>query len=75
MGLRRQSDLKQAWLEISRCLAEIRSPYSDAWDTSDRKKELYQLKSWLDDEYKNLPTFSEEAQWEQERIIQILKKD
>ena len=75
MGMRRSADLKQAWLEISRSLAEIRSPYNDGWNMSACKKELYMLKSWLDDEYKKLPTFAEESHWEQERIIQILKKE
>lgn len=75
MGMRRPADLKQAWLEISRSLAEIRSPYNDGWSMSSCKKQLYMLKSWLDEEYNKLPKFAEETQWEQERIIQILKKD
>lgn len=75
MGMRRSADLKQAWLEISRSLAEIRSPYNDGWSTSSCKKQLYMLKSWLDEEYNKLPKFAEETQWEQERIIEILKKD
>jgi hypothetical protein len=32
------------------------------------------LKSWLEDEYTKLPTFFEEKQWEQERLIQKLKQ-
>jgi hypothetical protein len=32
------------------------------------------LKCWLDAEYKDLPTFVGEEQWEQNRILEILKK-
>lgn len=64
-----------ARLALGTCLVEIRSPYNDGWTSSACKKELYQLKCWLDDEYKRLPTFSEEDKWEQERIVNILKKE
>ena len=68
-------DLNAAWRDIARCMAEIRSPYNDGWTSSACKHDLYLLKSWLDDEYKKLPTFFEEAQWEQQRLIDILKKE
>ena len=68
-------DLNMARMAIGASLVEIRSPYNDGWTSSACKKELYQLKCWLDDEYKRLPTFFEEQQWEQERIVNILKKD
>jgi hypothetical protein len=32
------------------------------------------LKCWLDDEYSKLPTFAGEEKWEQERLIEVLKK-
>jgi hypothetical protein len=38
------------------------------------KQELYQLKCWLDAEYKKLQTFPGEEVWEQERLIELLKK-
>jgi len=68
-------DLGMARSAIGASLVEIRSPYNDGWTSQACKKELYQLKCWLDDEYKRLPTFSDEPQWEQERIVNILKKD
>ena len=68
-------DLNMARLAIGASLVEIRSPYNDGWTSSACKRDLYLLKSWLDDEYKKLPTFFEEKQWEQERLIGILKKD
>ena len=68
-------DLNVARLAIGTSLVEIRSPYNDGWTSASCKKELYLLKSWLDDEYKKLPKFIGEDQWEQERLIEILKKD
>ena len=67
-------DLNPAWREIARCLAEISSPYNDGWTASACKRDLYMLKSWLDERYDRLPRFSGEEKWEQERIINILKE-
>ena len=74
MGFRKP-DLDSAQQAIRACLREIRSPYNDGWTASACKYDLYMLKSWLDDQYKRLPTFVGEQQWEQERLIKILKKD
>jgi len=67
-------DIHSAYSAIRRSLVEIHSPYNDGWTSSTCKQELYQLKCWLEDEYRKLPTFSGEDQWEQERILQVLKK-
>jgi len=67
-------DLASAQAAIGACLVEIRSPYNDGWTSAACKRELYMLKSWLEDEYQRLPTFFEEKQWEQERLIQKLKQ-
>ena len=74
MGFRKP-DLDSAQQAIRTCLGEIRSPYNDGWTASACKHDLYMLKSWLDDEYKRLPIFASEQQWEHERLIGILKKD
>jgi hypothetical protein len=59
---------------IRKSLGEIHSPYNDGWTSSSCKKELYLLKCWLEDEYKDLPTFAGEELWAQERLVEILKK-
>lgn len=74
MGFRK-SDLVTAQQAIQSCLGEIHSPYNDGWTALACKRDLYMLKSWLDDEYQRLPVFAREQEWEQERIINILKKD
>jgi hypothetical protein len=66
--------LHSAQNDIRRCVAEINSPYNDGWTQMACKHELYQLKCWLDDVYPTLPEFVGEEAWEQERIVDILKK-
>ena len=73
MGFRKPK-LDLAQFEIGKSLIEIASPYNDGWTSSSCKQELYQLKCWLDDEYNKLPTFTGEEKWEQDRLIQVLKK-
>ena len=73
MGFRKPN-LSEADLAIRRSLAEIHSPYNDGFVQMNCKQELYLLKCWLDDEYRKLPHFVGEEQWEQERLIKLLKK-
>jgi hypothetical protein len=59
---------------LGKIMGEIHSPYNDGWTQSSCKQELYMLKCWLEDRYKDLPIFAGEEQWEQNRILEILKK-
>lgn len=72
MGFKKPN-LQLAQFEIGKSLIEIGSPYNDGWTSSSCKQELYQLKCWLDDAYKKLPTFVGEEKWEQARLIDLLK--
>jgi hypothetical protein len=74
MGFQKPN-LHPAKFSIMKSLAEISSPYNDGFTSSYCKQDLYMLKCWLDDEYKKLPTFAGEEQWEQDRIVQILKRE
>ena len=67
-------DIESVYSIIRRSLVEIHSPYNDGFTGRTCKQELYMLKCWLNDEYNNLPTFSGEELWEQERLIKILKR-
>jgi hypothetical protein len=73
MGFKKPN-LHLAQIEIGKSLIEIASPHNDGWSSSSCKHELYLLKCWLDDAYKDLPTFTGEEQWEQHRLIKLLKK-
>jgi hypothetical protein len=74
MGFRKP-DLTQARQAIGQSLVEIHSPFNDGYTQMGCKQELYLLKCWLDTEYKQLPTFTGEEKWEQERLIQLLKQE
>lgn len=66
-------DLESVYTALRRSIGEIHSPYNDGFTSQCCKQELYQLKCWLEDQYNQLPTFADEAKWEQERIIEVLK--
>jgi hypothetical protein len=74
MGFRKP-DIHSAQQAIRTSLGEIHSPYNDGWTQMSCKRELYMLKCWLEIEYSKLPTFAGEEQWEQDRIVQILKDE
>jgi hypothetical protein len=67
-------DVALAYSSIRTSLVEIHSPYNDGYIQRDCKHELYMLKCWLEDEYCKLPSFVGEELWEQERLVEILKK-
>jgi hypothetical protein len=73
MGFRKP-DIASAYSAIRKSLGEIHSPYNDGYIQRDCKHELYMLKCWLEDEYCKLPTFVGEELWEQERLVELLKK-
>lgn len=74
MGFKKP-DLDSARSAIGIAIVEIKSPYNDGWTASYVKHDLYKLKCWLDDLYPTLPKFHGEEEWEQERLVEILKKD
>lgn len=77
MGFR-QPDLTQAVDAVRRSLTEIHSPYNDGYVQMNCKKDLYLLKCWLEESYNNLPVFTGEEKWAEERekdqMLQILKR-
>ena len=73
MGFKKPN-IESSYSAIRTSLGEIHSPYNDGYIQRDCKHELYLLKCWLEDEYCRLPTFVGEELWEQERLVEILKK-
>lgn len=53
---------------------EIMNNRNDGYTQSYCKSELFKLKCYLEDMYQTLPKFSNESEWEQERILQVLKR-
>lgn len=75
MAFYTQKDLEPAHRAIRQSLGIIYHPHNDGFVQSSCKHDLYMLKCWLEDEYAKLPTFAGEEQWEQERVIEILKNE
>ena len=67
-------NIESIYSVIRKSLGEIHSPYNDGFTSRSCKHELYMLKCWLEDEYKDLPTFAGEEEWEQKRLMEVLKK-
>lgn len=66
--------LDDAYSAIRVSLGEISSSYNDGYTSCYCKKDLWQLKCWLEDQYARLPKFSEEEEWQKERLIDHLKR-
>jgi hypothetical protein len=73
MGFR-SPNLDPAYHSIRIAMIEIVSSHNDGFTASHCKQELYQLKCWLEDAYYRLPTFVGEEAWEQQRIVEVLKR-
>jgi uncharacterized membrane protein len=74
MGFRRPGDANSIISQLRALAAESGSPYNDGWTASRCKHELYRVKCYLDDVYKTLPKFTDEEEWEKERVVELLKK-
>ncbi len=54
---------------------EASSPYTDGFTACSFKHDLYILKCFIEDEYKCCPDFpQQEAEWERERLMELLKR-
>jgi len=73
MGFKKP-DLEPAYRAVRSSMIEINSPHNDGFTGSHCKQELYLLKCWLEDQYNSLPKYADEAVWEQQRIVDILKR-
>ena len=69
-----QPNIAMVEQEVHRCVREIRSGYNDGWTQMNCKHQLYQLKCLLEDVYPTLPEFAGEHKWEQQRLVDLLKK-
>lgn len=74
MGFRKP-DVETAYSVVRTLATETASPYNDGFTSLYCKRDLYMLKCFINDTYERLPKFEEEAEWEQERIIQKLKQE
>jgi hypothetical protein len=74
MGFQKRWDLPDLYSQVRALTSEISSPYNDGFTAMSCKEELYQLKCFIEDRYRDLPKFSGEEKWEQQRLVDQLKK-
>jgi hypothetical protein len=74
MGFKKDWNTSDVYQEIRRLSSAVSDPRNDGWTASGCKHELYQLKCFIDDIYRDLPTFVGEEQWEQQRLVDIMKR-
>ena len=72
-------DLHYVPHEVIRAIRELAksasAPHSDGFTQCSYKRDLYVLKCYIEDVYKDLPEFPEqEKEWEQIRLMEILKR-
>lgn len=61
---------------INQLANHAQSTYTDGWTACNCKRELYLLKCFIEDLLESCPSFPvDEKEWEQERLIEILKKE
>ena len=60
---------------INRLARAANDPHNDGFTQCSCKHDLYMLKCLIEDIYKELPEFpQQEKEWEQARLLEILKK-
>jgi hypothetical protein len=74
MGFKQPEGADSIISRLRTLAVEANSAYNDGWTASSCKHELYRVKCYLDDVYKQLPGFSDEAEWEKERVAELLKR-
>lgn len=74
MGFKQGWDTSRIYQDIRKLVTEVTDSRNDGWTASGCKHELYQLKCFIDDAYRDLPTFVGEEQWEQQRLLDIMKR-
>ena len=67
-------DTEKIFDQIYQLASYAANPYNDGWTASSCKKDLYRIKCLIEDLYTDLPVFDNEKTWEQERLIELLKR-
>ena len=60
---------------IRQLAANASAPHSDGFTQCSYKHDLFVLKCYIEDVYKSCPEFpQQEAEWERDRLMEILKR-
>jgi len=67
-------ELERIRISLRQLAAEARSPYETGFVTVQYKRQLVEMKWFLEDLIENIGYFAGEESWEQERVVQLLKR-
>jgi len=68
-------DSQKIMHQLACMIRECQDPLNDGFTACHCKQQLYHIKCFIEDHWRQLPLFPEqERQWEQQRIIQQLKR-
>ena len=67
-------ELERIRISLRQLAAEARSPYETGFVTVQYKRQLVEMKWFLEDLIDDIGYFAGEESWEQERVVQLLKR-
>ena len=67
-------ELERVRITLRQLASEAKSPYETGFVTVQYKRQLVEMKWFLEDLIEGIGYFCGEEQWEQERLVQVLKK-
>ena len=67
-------ELERIRINLRQLANEARSPYETGFVTSQYKRQLVEMKWFLEDLINDIGYFAGEEEWEQERTVQLLKR-
>ena len=68
-------ELEHIRIQLRQLACEAKSPYETGFVASQYKRQLVEMKWFLDDLINDIGYFAGEESWEQERIIKVLSKE
>jgi hypothetical protein len=75
MGFNKSWDVADIARQLRAAMSECSNPGNDGFTACYCKQDLYQIRCLIEDNWDHLPKFpDQERQWEQQRIIQRLKR-
>ena len=68
-------ELERVRITLRSLAYQAQSPYETGFVSINYKRQLMEMKWFIEDLLEDVGTFAGEEQWEQERLIQLLKKE
>jgi len=67
-------ELEKIRIQLRQLAWDAKAPYETGFVTSQYKRQLVEMKWYIEDLLENIGHFVGEEKWEQERVVQLLKR-